>query len=146
MNAIELRQHYSAVKERLHARAWRRPVVPNREPDQPIVRRDVLIIHSTAITKAIQETNALPEFMVKRAVHKALSEIAIRHGVFKEEIFQNRRLKAIVHARQEGMWWCKKNTTWSLPQIGRFFGGYDHTTVLHAYRKHERRLADGAAK
>jgi chromosomal replication initiator protein len=35
------------------------------------------------------------------------------------------------------MWLCKQLTTRSLPDIGRRFGGRDHTTVLHAVRKIE---------
>jgi chromosomal replication initiator protein len=41
------------------------------------------------------------------------------------------------------MWLAKQLTTRSLPDIGRRFGGRDHTTVLHAVRRiEELRLAD----
>ena len=33
------------------------------------------------------------------------------------------------------MYLCRELTDTSLPQIGNFFGGRDHTTVLHAYDK-----------
>ena len=33
------------------------------------------------------------------------------------------------------MWICKQLTTRSLPDIGRRFGGRDHTTVIHAVRR-----------
>jgi chromosomal replication initiator protein len=39
--------------------------------------------------------------------------------------------------RQTAMWLCKQLTTRSLPDIGRRFGGRDHTTVLHAVRRIE---------
>jgi hypothetical protein len=45
-----------------------------------------------------------------------------------------RRTREIVRPRQEAMWLSKMFTTQSLPEIGRRFGGRDHTTVLHAVR------------
>ena len=38
---------------------------------------------------------------------------------------------------------CREMTDLSLPQIGREFGGRDHTTVLNAIRRVEQRCADG---
>lgn len=47
----------------------------------------------------------------------------------------DRRTKAVVYPRQIAMYLAKELTTRSLPDIGRRFGGKDHTTVLHAVRK-----------
>ncbi|MDR3224197.1 MAG: chromosomal replication initiator protein DnaA [Holosporales bacterium] len=46
-----------------------------------------------------------------------------------------KRHKSIVVARQVAMYLCKEFTTKSLPDIGRSFGGKDHTTVIHAVKK-----------
>ena len=43
----------------------------------------------------------------------------------------------VVVPRQIGMYLAKKMTSRSLPEIGRRFGGRDHSTVLHAVRKIE---------
>jgi chromosomal replication initiator protein len=43
------------------------------------------------------------------------------------------------------MWLAKQLTTRSLPDIGRRFGGRDHTTVLHAVRRIEALRVDDAA-
>jgi Bacterial dnaA protein helix-turn-helix len=46
-----------------------------------------------------------------------------------------RRTAVIVRARQIAMYLAKELTSMSLPEIGRRFGGRDHTTVMHAHRK-----------
>lgn len=51
------------------------------------------------------------------------------------ELTAERRTAPIVRARQVAMYLSKVLTGRSLPEIGRRFGGRDHTTVLHAVRK-----------
>jgi chromosomal replication initiator protein len=46
-----------------------------------------------------------------------------------------RRARAVARPRQVAMYLAKQLTTLSLPDIGRQFGGRDHTTVIHAVRK-----------
>jgi len=48
-----------------------------------------------------------------------------------------RRARAVARPRQVAMYLAKTLTTKSLPEIGRSFGGRDHTTVIHAVRKIE---------
>lgn len=48
-----------------------------------------------------------------------------------------RRMRNIARPRQIAMYLSKKLTSHSLPEIGRKFGGKDHTTVIHAVRKVE---------
>ena len=48
-----------------------------------------------------------------------------------------RRARAVARPRQVAMYLSKQLTTRSLPEIGRKFGGRDHTTVMHAVRKIE---------
>src|SRR3546814_20197811 len=45
-----------------------------------------------------------------------------------------RRARAVVRPRQIAMYLAKKMTPRSLPEIGRIFGGRDHSTVIHAVR------------
>jgi chromosomal replication initiator protein len=45
------------------------------------------------------------------------------------------RTRDLVHARQVGMYVCRELTDLSYPQIGKEFGGRDHTTVIYAYEK-----------
>ncbi len=59
-----------------------------------------------------------------------------RHfNVAKSDLLSPRRARNVVVPRQIGMYLSKKLTSRSLPEIGRRFGGRDHSTVLHAVRK-----------
>ena len=62
-----------------------------------------------------------------------------------------RRAVAIARPRQIAMYLAKRLTTRSLPEIGRKFGGRDHSTVIHAVRRIEElrdtdRDVDGAVR
>ncbi len=52
-----------------------------------------------------------------------------------EQLQSKSRTRDLVHARQVGMYVCRELTDLSYPQIGKVFGGRDHTTVIHAYDK-----------
>jgi chromosomal replication initiator protein len=51
------------------------------------------------------------------------------------DLLSERRTRAVARPRQIAMHLCKQLTTRSYPDIGRRFGGRDHTTVLHGVRK-----------
>ena len=55
----------------------------------------------------------------------------------RADILSSRRTAVVVKPRQVAMFLAKTLTMRSLPEIGRRFGGRDHTTVLHAVRKIE---------
>lgn len=68
-------------------------------------------------------------------------------GYFRLEpgaLRSRRRVRNIVLPRQVSMYLARKLTALSLEEIGRLFGGRDHTTVLHACRKVEEALPDDA--
>ncbi len=59
------------------------------------------------------------------------------------EMYSKSRTRTVARPRQMAMAIAKELTTLSLPNIGEAFGGRDHTTVLHGYRKiAELRLSD----
>jgi len=68
-------------------------------------------------------------------VEDILRVVSKHFGVSKHDILSQRRHRSIVWPRQVGMFLAKAMTARSLPEIGRRFGGRDHTTVLHAIRK-----------
>ncbi|MET3588954.1 chromosomal replication initiator protein [Bartonella silvatica] len=63
--------------------------------------------------------------------------VARHYNVSKQDLLSNRRTRTVVKPRQVAMYLAKMLTPRSLPEIGRRFGGRDHTTVLHAVRKIE---------
>jgi chromosomal replication initiator protein len=67
-------------------------------------------------------------------IQKATSD---HYGMKQADLLSERRNRAIARPRQAAMWLAKQLTTRSLPDIGRRFGGRDHTTVLHAVRRIE---------
>ncbi len=64
-----------------------------------------------------------------------LDSVSVYYEIKKSQLFSNKRDRAIVRPRQMVMALCKELTTLSLTEIGDFFGGKDHTTVLHACRQ-----------
>jgi chromosomal replication initiator protein len=74
-------------------------------------------------------------------IQKACAE---HYGMKQADLISERRNRSIARPRQAAMWLAKQLTTRSLPDIGRRFGGRDHTTVLHAVRRIEALKADDA--
>lgn len=81
-----------------------------------------------------------------RTTMKAIvTDVAIERGVsyydlVKPDSVPGARSFALAHPRQEAMWRMHQTGKWSLPQMGRFLGGRDHTTCLSGIRAHQRRL------
>jgi chromosomal replication initiator protein len=63
--------------------------------------------------------------------------VARQYNVSRSDLLSSRRTANVVRPRQVAMYLSKTMTLRSLPEIGRRFGGRDHTTVLHAVRKIE---------
>ncbi len=63
--------------------------------------------------------------------------VASHYNVSRADLLSSRRTASVVRPRQIAMFLSKVLTLRSLPEIGRRFGGRDHTTVLHAVRKIE---------
>ncbi|MSP52461.1 MAG: chromosomal replication initiator protein DnaA [Alphaproteobacteria bacterium] len=63
--------------------------------------------------------------------------VAEHYNIRLADMHSPRRSRAVARPRQVAMYLAKQLTTRSLPEIGRKFGGRDHTTVMHAVRKIE---------
>src|SRR5436190_8154938 len=63
-----------------------------------------------------------------------LDAITAFYDVRLSDLLSKRRHKSIALPRQVGMWLARRHTRYSLEEIGNYFGGRDHTTVMHAIR------------
>ncbi len=72
----------------------------------------------------------------KRVTVDEIQKVTSEHyGLKQADLISPGRARALARPRQAAMWLAKQLTTRSLPDIGRRFGGRDHTTVLHAVRR-----------
>ncbi|HYD29541.1 MAG TPA: helix-turn-helix domain-containing protein, partial [Azospirillaceae bacterium] len=62
-------------------------------------------------------------------------KVAEHYNIRLADMSSSRRARAVARPRQVAMYLAKQLTSRSLPEIGRKFGGRDHTTVMHAVRK-----------
>ncbi len=64
-------------------------------------------------------------------------KVAEHFNIRLADMHSPRRARAVARPRQVAMYLSKQLTTHSLPEIGRKFGGRDHTTIIHGVRKIE---------
>lgn len=69
-------------------------------------------------------------------------KVADHYNLRLVDMSSPRRSRSVARPRQVAMYLCKHLTTRSLPEIGRKFGGRDHTTVLHGVNKIEQLRAE----
>ncbi|MFA5536158.1 MAG: chromosomal replication initiator protein DnaA [Bacillota bacterium] len=86
------------------------------------------------VEKALKDIISSPE--PKEITIPIIQEYCAEYFNLKIEVLKSkRRTQAIAWPRQIAMYLCRELTDNSLPQIGKEFGGRDHTTVIHAYDK-----------
>ncbi len=73
----------------------------------------------------------------KVTVEEIQRRVADYYDIKHQDMLSPRRARMVARPRQVAMYLAKQLTTRSLPDIGRRFGGRDHTTVMHAVRKIE---------
>ncbi len=70
-------------------------------------------------------------------IEEIQKRVAEHYNIRLADMHSARRARAVARPRQVAMYLAKQLTSRSLPEIGRKFGGRDHTTVMHAVRKVE---------
>lgn len=139
-------QNYIAAVIREHPEF--KPSEPQKEPvpvsDEVLALREELAEKDRRITELCAELEALGKISDPFAGVKIAKAVAKAHGITFQELVSARRHAHLVKARQHAMYEMRQNTGLSLPQIGKIIGKRDHSTVLHALRRHEARLKAGS--
>jgi chromosomal replication initiator protein len=71
----------------------------------------------------------------KISIHFIQEQVALYFNLKQMDMTSSRRSISIARPRQIAMFLCKNMTSFSYPEIGKAFGGKDHTTVMHAVKK-----------
>jgi chromosomal replication initiator protein len=138
------RTHLPAFHVRGEVVTWlARQLTANGRDLEGAVNR--MLAHATLAGEAIDLATAevaIRDLIRTREPRKVKIEdiqrlVANHYNVSKADILSSRRTASVVRPRQIAMYLAKALTPRSLPEIGRRFGGRDHTTVLHAVRKIE---------
>ncbi|MBL4928360.1 chromosomal replication initiator protein DnaA [Fuscibacter oryzae] len=77
----------------------------------------------------------------KLTIEEIQRKVAEHYNVRLSDLIGPKRLRTIARPRQVAMYLAKHLTPRSLPEIGRRFGGRDHTTIMHGIRKIEELMA-----
>lgn len=98
-------------------------------------------LNATAVTLEMAEREVRdlvrPQEPKRVKIEDIQRVVARQYNVSRSDLLSSRRTANVVRPRQVAMYLAKTLTLRSLPEIGRRFGGRDHTTVLHAVRKIE---------
>ena len=73
----------------------------------------------------------------KVTIEEIIRKVAEHYNLRMTDLISARRARVVARPRQIAMFLSKSLTSRSLPEIGRKFGGRDHTTVIHAVKKIE---------
>lgn len=95
------------------------------------------------VVEALSQSWKSPEKSVP--VETIKRRVAAYFDLSIEDLVSQRRHRAVARPRQIAMYFCKRLTRRSFPDIGQRFGGRDHTTVMHAVKRIEELALTDAA-
>ncbi|MBS57039.1 MAG: chromosomal replication initiator protein DnaA [Rickettsiales bacterium] len=103
-----------------------------------------LVAHATLVGTSITVETAqtvlqdlLKSNNKKITIEEIQKKVAEHFNIRLTDMHSPRRSRSVARPRQIAMYLAKSITSRSLPEIGRKFGGRDHTTVMHAVKKIE---------
>ncbi len=105
------------------------------------MRQEIFARHGYAVEWLALQSKKNPKPANRKPHSKELIEEVLwwhrqfGNEVTMEDLVSPIRHRAVVQARQDCMRRIRARLGWSFPRIGKLFGGRDHTTVMHAWRK-----------
>ncbi len=138
------RQHHSGFDVPLPVLSYIAKTVTHNGRDlegalNRLLAHNKLTGHAVTLEMAEREVRDLirPQEPKRVKIEDIQRVVARQYNVSRSDLLSSRRTANVVRPRQVAMYLAKTLTLRSLPEIGRRFGGRDHTTVLHAVRKIE---------
>lgn len=105
-------------------------------PSAPVAPPTAAEVVSRAVERVAEDKKTLGVFAVEPKSIRGIQAIVCRvMGISYIDLISERRHHEVVRPRMIAMFLCKKFTTRSYPEIGRRFGGRDHTTVMHSWSR-----------
>jgi chromosomal replication initiator protein len=111
-----------------------------------------VIAHASLLAKPLSSeliAEVIPKASARTAqatsVEEIQQQVAERFGISRAELIGSSRAATPLRARQVAIYLTRELTDLSLPQIGRLYGGRDHTTVLNSLRRIEASLGEDEA-
>jgi chromosomal replication initiator protein len=96
---------------------------------------------ATEVLDGLYPATKTPSRTTGHSIDEIQAVVGEHFGLSPEELLSNSRTARLAWPRQLAMYLARELTGESLPAIGRKFGGRDHTTVLHAWRRTSTRIA-----
>ncbi len=103
-----------------------------------------VVAHATLVGRPVtlETTQELLQDLLRAndrrvTIEEIQKRVAAHFNIRIADMHSARRARAVARPRQVAMYLAKQLTSRSLPEIGRKFGGRDHTTVMHAVKKVE---------
>jgi chromosomal replication initiator protein len=90
--------------------------------------------------------NILKDIIIEQtkeiSIENIQKTVANHYQIKTSDLKSPKRLKTLVLPRQVAMYICRKLTSASYPEIGSKFGGKDHSTIIHAIKKIDKKMED----
>jgi chromosomal replication initiator protein len=100
---------------------------------------------ASEVLDGLYHTNTFQVGVQPSSIAEIQAATCEQFGISRAEMLSSSRASKVSRPRQIAMYLARELTAESLPSIGRSFGGRDHTTVLHAWRRTAERMAHDEA-
>ena len=106
-----------------------------------------MTLHGNSSIEVEEAQRLLDNFFPEAATIKYSVEVIQRfveeaYGITHEEMLSSSRVESLNVPRQIAMYLCRTMTDKSYPDLGKAFGGRDHTTILHGFKKIEKSMKE----